>query len=84
MPHGVHKTDSVSWHPKDPTLKPWIEDEADSRGTTKSEILDEALSEYREKLDYARAVEARHANREISAGLQRTRHDTPGTAGETS
>lgn len=81
MPHGVHKTDSVSWHPKDPTLKPWLEAEASSRGTTKSDILDEALAEYREPLEHARLVSARTANRAISEALDAT--ETTETTGET-
>ena len=73
MPHGVHKTGSVSWHPKDPTLKPWLEAEASSRGTTKSEILDEALADYRERVEFARSVSARTANAEIGAALREAR-----------
>ena len=68
-----HKTGSVSWHPKDLTLKSWLEGEASSRGTTKSEILDAALSEYRAQAEFQRpfrdASEARTANRALTAHL---------------
>ena len=44
-----HKTKSVNWHPSDPTLRPWLEGEADRQRRTLREILDEALSEYRQR-----------------------------------
>jgi hypothetical protein len=44
-----HKTKSVNWHPSDPTLRPWLEAEAEGRRRTLREILDEALSEYRQR-----------------------------------
>ena len=57
----------IAWKPSDPTLKPWVKDEAARRGITERELLDEALAEYREKLDFARSVDT--ANREIRVGL---------------
>jgi len=59
----------IAWKPADPTLKPWIEAEAAERGTTKNKILDEALFKYRAAREYDRSVDARTANREITAGL---------------
>ena len=79
-----HKTGSISWHPKDPTLKPWIEAEAGIRGTTKSEILDEALAEYRAQAEFQRpfrdADATGTANRVITAAL--TGHATLNTETE--
>lgn len=69
-----HATKGISWHPKDPTLKQWIEAEAAARGTTRSVILDEALGEYRKKAELLRplrdAAEARAVNREIATKLR--------------
>jgi len=64
-----HKTPGISWHSADPDLKPWIDAEAERRGTTRTEILDEALFKYRAAREYDRSVDARTANREIAAGL---------------
>ena len=44
---GKNKTPLIGWHSADPTLKPWVEAEAQRRGVPAREILDEALSEYR-------------------------------------
>ena len=52
---GKNATPLIGWHSSDSTLKPWIEAEAERRGTTKSEILDEALSEYRENMERLKA-----------------------------
>lgn len=46
-----HKNPGISWHSSDPTLKPWIEAEAERRGTTKREVLDEMAAEYRERVE---------------------------------
>ena len=67
-----HKTDSVSWHPKDPDLKTRIQAEAELRGITQRELLDEMAGEYFEKVDFARPVAVRAANREIRTGLNAT------------
>ena len=79
MAHGVHKNQSVSWHPKDPTLKPWLEAEASSRGTTKSDILDEALAEYRGPLERARSVDVSAVNAEMRTGLRGATRETTQT-----
>lgn len=42
-----HRTKYIGWHPSDPTLQPWVDGEAERRGVTRRELLDEALSEYR-------------------------------------
>jgi hypothetical protein len=42
-----HKNPGISWHPADPTLKPWIKAEAERQGLTGKALLDEALAEYR-------------------------------------
>ena len=53
-----HKTGSISWHPDDPTLKPWIKAEAERRGMeTMRELLDEALSEYRDRVESTQTTE---------------------------
>lgn len=44
-----HKTPMVGWNPSDPALKPWIKAEAERRGVDQKVILDEALTEYRER-----------------------------------
>jgi len=62
-----HKTPGISWHSADPDLKPRIEAEAERRGITQRELLDEMAAEYFEKVDFARHVGT--ANREITAGL---------------
>jgi hypothetical protein len=45
---GKNATPLIGWHSADPTLKPWIKSEAEKRGITVRELLDEALAEYRE------------------------------------
>lgn len=47
MPNAPHKTPLIGWHSTDPTLKQWVKDEASRRGITERELLDEALSCYR-------------------------------------
>jgi hypothetical protein len=42
-----HKTKTIGWNPSDPTLKPWIEQEAARLGITRRQLLDEALAEFR-------------------------------------
>jgi len=42
-----HKNPSISWHSDDPTLKPWLENEASQRGVTLREYLDEVLAAHR-------------------------------------
>ena len=44
---GKNATPLIGWHSTDPTLKPWIVAEAERRGITVRELLDEALAEYR-------------------------------------
>lgn len=44
---GRNKTPLIGWHSADYTLKPWIETEAEERGITIRELLDEALARYR-------------------------------------
>jgi hypothetical protein len=46
---GKNKTPLIGWHSADPTLKPWVKAEAGRRGIKERELLDEALSEYRDK-----------------------------------
>jgi hypothetical protein len=45
---GKNATPLIGWHSTDPTLKPWISAEAERRGITVRELLDEALAAYRE------------------------------------
>ena len=68
-----HKHPGITWHSADGTLRPWIEDEADRRGITRKALLDEALSEYRERVEHARQVEARTTNQQIRATLREAR-----------
>jgi hypothetical protein len=42
-----HKNPTIVWHSADPTLKPWIEQEAARLGITQRQLLDEALAEFR-------------------------------------
>jgi hypothetical protein len=44
-----HKTKLLGWHPSDPTLKPWVEDEAERLGVSVRELLDRALRDFRER-----------------------------------
>jgi hypothetical protein len=44
-PHGIF------WRPGDPTLKPWIENEASERGVTLREYLDEVLAVHRARAE---------------------------------
>ena len=44
---GRNATPLIGWHSADPTLKPWIAAEAERRGITVRELLDEALAAYR-------------------------------------
>lgn len=44
---GKNKTKLIGWHSDDPTLKAWIKAEADRRGMTIREFLDEVLAQYR-------------------------------------
>ena len=64
-----HKNPTIGWNSADSTLKPWIEAEAERRGITRRELLDEMAAEYREKAEFVKTVEARTANAEISAAL---------------
>jgi hypothetical protein len=50
---GKNATPLIGWHSTDPTLKPWIQAEAASRGITVRELLDQVLAEYRDRLHYA-------------------------------
>jgi hypothetical protein len=71
--HGVHKNPSISWHPDDSTLKPWIKAEAGRRGITDKAVLEEMAAEYRERIEFLAplrdARETGTANREISTAL---------------
>jgi hypothetical protein len=51
---GKNATPLIGWHSADPTLKPWIVAEAERRGITVRELLDEVLAAYRD----AQAVSA--------------------------
>jgi hypothetical protein len=44
---GKNATPLIGWHSVDPTAKPWVKAEAERRGITERELLDEALAEYR-------------------------------------
>jgi hypothetical protein len=50
---GKNATPLIGWHSADPTMKPWIEQEAQRRGITRRELLDEALAEYRKQHETA-------------------------------
>ena len=47
---GQNATPLIGWHSADPTLKPWVQDEAQRRGLTIRELLDEVLAAYRETI----------------------------------
>ena len=67
---GKNATPLIGWHSADPSLKPWLEAEFKRRGMdTMRELLDEMAAEYREQAEFVKTVEARTANREISAAL---------------
>jgi hypothetical protein len=55
---GKNKTPLIGWHSADPTLKPWVEAEAQRRGVPAREVLDEALSEYRASRETTTDTEA--------------------------
>jgi hypothetical protein len=74
-----HKNPSIGWNSADSTLKPWVEAEAERRGITKRELLDEALAEYRKKAEHARSVDVSAANRAISTALETARDTTQTT-----
>jgi hypothetical protein len=44
---GPHERPLIGWHSHDATLKPWLDGEAARRQVDKTQILDEALVEYR-------------------------------------
>jgi hypothetical protein len=44
-----HKNKLIGWNPDDPTLRPWVEGQAEQRGVTLKAICDEALAEYRQR-----------------------------------
>ena len=77
-----HKHPGITWHSADGTLRPWIEDEADRRGITRKALLDEALSEYRERAEHARQVEARTTNERIRVELREARTPLTTETGE--
>ena len=52
---GKNATPLIGWHSADRTLKPWIESEAERRGMTMRELLDEMASEYRERVEFLKA-----------------------------
>lgn len=52
---GKNATPLIGWHSADPTLKPWIREEAQRRGITDTALLDEALAEYRENTERLKA-----------------------------
>lgn len=56
-----HKNPGISWHPSDPTLKPWIKAEAERRETTDKTILDEGMGEYRARREQAPAEDAKES-----------------------
>ena len=47
---GKNKTPLIGWHSADPTLKPWIEAEAQRRGQTVREFLDKVLGRVRREM----------------------------------
>jgi len=57
---GKNATPLIGWHSADPTLKPWLEAEAERRGITQRELLDEALEEYREHVEHLKAYANSH------------------------
>ena len=69
-----HATKSITWHPKDPTLKPWIDAEAGGRGITLRQYMDEVMAVHRASREHASAfrdaAEAETVNREISGHLK--------------
>ena len=48
---GKNATPLIGWHSADPDLKPWVKAEAARREITERELLDEALSEYRDRVE---------------------------------
>jgi hypothetical protein len=56
---GKNATPLIGWHSADPTLKPWIQDEAGRRAITVRELLDDALAAYRAETA-SRELIARH------------------------
>ena len=70
-----HKNPHIGWNSADSTLKPWIKAEAAARGITERELLDEALSEYRAKLEFARSVNVSAANGAITDSLRGARQE---------
>jgi hypothetical protein len=69
----------IVWHSRDPTLKPRIHAEAQRRGITVRELLDEMAGEYFEKAEFLAplraASEAKAANRAISTALESAKED---------
>jgi hypothetical protein len=56
-----HKTLTISWHSADPSLKPWIEQEAERYGITRRELLDKALAEFRARRELSPEIAAPEA-----------------------
>jgi hypothetical protein len=75
MPN-VHKNPFVGWHPPAEDSA-WARAEAARRGVALKVVLDEALSEYRERVERARPAEARTTNERIRVELREAR--TPQT-----
>lgn len=50
MMPGKNKTPLLGWHPASAELVAWVRAEAERRGVPLARILDEALSEYRDRL----------------------------------
>jgi hypothetical protein len=58
---GKNKTRLVGWHPSDPALVGWLDAEIERRGDywgAQSDILDEALAEYRARRTAAQEQDA--------------------------
>ncbi len=86
---GPHKHNPIPFRPG---VKPgdpdgdrdWLAAYATETGRPVSAIVSEAVAEYREKVDFARSVAARTANREIAVELRGARTpETTETEGET-
>jgi hypothetical protein len=69
MPQGVHKTPTIGWHSADPSLKPWVQDEAERRGITIRELLDEVVGAYRKRRETATAPSSTHTGSTSDDGV---------------
>lgn len=58
---GKNKTPLIGWHSVDPTLKPWVEAEAERRGITLREFLDAVLAGVRAAQEHGMAPEEKRS-----------------------